>query len=65
MSKKENKKTGNLGEQIACKHLIVSGFKIIEKNYLKKFGEIDIVAKKNKKNISLRSRPMSFPTTRN
>jgi putative endonuclease len=40
---------GNIGEDIACKFLIKKGFAIIERNYLKKWGEIDIVAKK--KNI--------------
>lgn len=41
----ENRKTGNLGEDIACRFLEKKGFDIIERNYLKKWGEIDIVSK--------------------
>lgn len=40
------KAIGALGESIACHFLKKRGYKIIEKNYLKKWGEIDIVAKK-------------------
>jgi putative endonuclease len=43
----ENRKTGNLGEDIACRYLVKKGFTIMERNYLRKWGEIDIVAKKN------------------
>src|SRR5688572_13744971 len=38
---------GNLGEDIACKFLIKHTFKIIKRNYLRKCGEIDIVASRN------------------
>lgn len=38
---------GNIGEDLACVFLIKIGFTIIDRNYLKKWGEIDIVAKKN------------------
>ncbi len=41
----ENRKTGNLGEDLACRFLMKRGFDVIEKNYLKKCGEIDIIAK--------------------
>lgn len=37
---------GDLGEAIACDFLRNRGFEIVERNYLKKWGEIDIVAKK-------------------
>lgn len=42
----EKRKTGNLGEDLACRFLIRNGFSILERNYLKKCGEIDIIAKK-------------------
>ena len=42
-------KIGQKGEDIASKHLESLGHKIIERNYLKKWGEIDIVSIKNKK----------------
>lgn len=39
--------TGKLGEQIACEFLERRGFKIIARNYLKPWGEIDIIAEKD------------------
>ncbi len=49
MSKVENRSTGNLGESIAAKYLKQKGFVILERNYLKKWGEIDIVARETAK----------------
>lgn len=43
----EKRKLGNLGEDLACRFLIKQGFDIIDRNYLKKCGEIDIVTKKD------------------
>ena len=37
---------GNKGEDVACTFLERKGFKIIARNYLKKWGELDIVATK-------------------
>ncbi len=45
----EKQKIGQIGEDFACKYLEKNGYKVIERNYLKKWGEIDIVAKKGKK----------------
>ena len=39
-------KIGRLGEDIACEYLENKGFLVIERNYRKKFGEIDIIAQK-------------------
>jgi putative endonuclease len=36
---------GKIGEDIASKWLTKRGFSIVERNYLKKWGEIDIVAR--------------------
>lgn len=41
--KSENKKTGNLGEDLACRFLEKKGFLIQERNYRTQQGEIDIV----------------------
>jgi len=43
----DKRKVGDLGEDIACKFLEKHGFKIVERNYLRKWGELDIVAKKD------------------
>lgn len=43
----EKRKLGDIGEEIACRFLRGKGFSIVEQNYLKKWGEIDVVAKKD------------------
>jgi len=40
-------KIGELGEDVACKYLVNKGFSILERNYTKKWGEIDIIAEKD------------------
>lgn len=45
----ERRKLGDLGENMACKFLVKRGFEILEQNYNKKWGEIDIIAKKGDK----------------
>lgn len=42
----EKRRTGDLGENLACEFLRRRGFKIVDRNYLRKWGELDIVAKK-------------------
>ena len=43
----DKRKLGDWGENIACNFLKRRGFEIIDRNYLRKWGEIDIVAKKS------------------
>lgn len=43
----DKRRLGDLGETIACDYLSKHGFEIIERNYLRKWGEIDIIAKRN------------------
>ena len=45
----EKRKIGDLGENIACNFLVKRGFEIVEQNYNKKWGEIDIIARKKEK----------------
>jgi putative endonuclease len=41
------RKLGDLGEKIAEKYLQENNYQIIKKNYQKRWGEIDIIAKEN------------------
>lgn len=43
-----NKNIGKIGEDIACQFLIRRGYTILERNYMERIGEIDIIAKKNR-----------------
>ncbi|MFZ2199612.1 MAG: YraN family protein [Microgenomates group bacterium] len=47
MSKQGNKITGNKGESLAAEHLMMKGYKILQRNYRSKWGEVDIIAKIN------------------
>jgi Holliday junction resolvase-like predicted endonuclease len=42
-------KTGEIGENIAVKFLVKHDFLVLERNYTKKWGEIDIIAEKANK----------------
>src|ERR1035437_1887140 len=60
----EKQKIGEIGENIACKFLIKHGFSMLERNYTKKWGEIDVVAEKTRKlyfiEVKSVSRDLSF-----
>lgn len=45
--KRFNRAVGARGEEIAVKFLADKGFRIIERNYSTKFGEIDLIAAKD------------------
>jgi Holliday junction resolvase-like predicted endonuclease len=45
----QSQKIGKIGEDIAIKFLMKHDFSILETNYTKKWGEIDIIAQKNHK----------------
>jgi putative endonuclease len=40
---------GKIGENAVCKYLESKGFKVLETNYLKKWGELDVIVRKDKK----------------
>ena len=44
--KTEKQKIGEIGENTACRFLEKHGFKIMGRNYRKKWGELDIIAEK-------------------
>jgi putative endonuclease len=41
------RKKGDKGEDIACSFLLEKGFSILMRNYMKKWGELDIIAEKD------------------
>lgn len=41
--KNQNKETGNKGEDLATDYLLKKGYRIIERNFRTRFGEIDII----------------------
>ena len=45
----ETQKIGEMGENIATRFLMKHNFSILDRNYTKKWGELDIVAEKNNK----------------
>lgn len=45
----EKQKIGEIGENIATRFLVKHGYSIIDRNYTKKWGEIDIIAEKDSK----------------
>jgi putative endonuclease len=62
----QTQKVGELGENIAVRFLIKHGFSILERNYTKKWGEIDIVSKKKKKLHFVEVKSVSYlPTSGN
>ncbi len=48
MPQTHKQKIGKIGEDIACKFLTRRGFTLLERNYWKKWGELDIIARKHK-----------------
>jgi putative endonuclease len=63
------RKLGNMGESIVCKYLERNGYVIIDRNYLKKWGELDIVAEKDNlihfMEVKTVSRDFSLPSIKN
>jgi putative endonuclease len=44
MSRDRRRDLGRLGERVAAEHLIRMGFRILERNFRTRWGELDIVA---------------------
>lgn len=60
--KRDNKLIGNFGEEIAANYLRKRGFDINSRNYLKKWGEIDIVARRTGKVHFVEVKTVSYET---
>lgn len=60
--------TGRIGEDLACTFLEKEGFTVVDRNFRKKWGEIDIIAKKAKKlhfiEVKTVSRETFYPVSR-
>ncbi len=56
-----SQKIGELGEEIACNFLVKHDYLILERNYTKKWGEIDIIAQKGEKRyfVEVKSKSVS------
>lgn len=44
--KTQKQNIGNIGEELAARFLVKQGYDIVERNYRKPFGEIDIIGRK-------------------
>ncbi len=56
-------KVGKVGEEVAARFLVQDGFEIKERNYSKKWGELDIVAVKNGKLHFVEVKTLSWDST--
>jgi len=45
MAKTQKRHIGDIGEEIVCRYLRNRGYSIVERNYWKPWGEIDIIAR--------------------
>ena len=57
----ETQKKGEIGENMAVKFLVKHGFSILDRNYTKKWGEIDIIAEKTNKLYFIEVKSVSKP----
>jgi len=55
------KQIGKVGEDIACIYLKRNKFTIIERNYLRKWGEIDIIAEKEGRLYFIEVKSVTYP----
>jgi putative endonuclease len=53
---------GNLGESVAARYLQDKGYDIVERNYWKKWGEIDIVCKRHDRIHFVEVKSVSYET---
>ena len=61
----DKQKIGEMGENIAVRFLMKHDFSILDRNYTKKWGEIDIVAKKDGKLYFIEVKSVSRETLKN
>jgi len=61
----ETQKTGKIGENIAERFLVKHNFFVLDRNYTKKWGEIDIIAEKKSKLYFIEVKSVSRGTLEN
>lgn len=64
MAKTAKRKIGDTGEGVACTYLERRGYRVLDRNYLKPWGEIDIVAQKANKLYFVEVKSVSHDTSR-
>ncbi len=58
----KTQRIGELGEDLSERFLIQKGFKIIERNHTKKYGEIDLITQKGNKIHFIEVKTVSYET---
>jgi putative endonuclease len=61
----KTQKIGEIGENVAVKFLVKHNFIILDRNYTKKWGEIDVVAEKDNKLYFIEVKSVSRETLEN
>ena len=61
-NKIENKVIGRQGELVCARYYIDQGFELIAMNYQKKYGEIDVIVRKNDKVHFIEVKTVSYET---
>jgi putative endonuclease len=60
--KQNNKQIGSWGEKLTAKHYERADFQIIGMNYLKKWGEIDVIARRDNRVHFIEVKTVSYET---
>ena len=60
----KTQRIGEIGENVAEKFLMKHGFTILDRNYTKKWGEIDIIAEKTNKTYFIEVKSVTHETNR-
>lgn len=63
--KSAKRNIGDIGEDVACTYLEKKGDRVVERNYWKPWGEIDIVAERNNKLVFVEVKSVSCESVTN
>ncbi len=61
MPQTAKQRVGEIGENVVVKHLVKHSFKILDRNYRKQWGEIDIIAEKDNIIHFIEVKTVSYP----